>query len=276
MFIDGRYTQSLAAIEQGIGRARALYRREIELFLLFLQARIQFQLGAYEECSLSLQSCLCLATLYPMEGSLHVLRAWLGRTLLHQGEIRSGTRLLESLSEQSREVLLFQAEGALFSGSLENASLFIERGLARPTSFRFPSPEGITWHDGFCSIEGRCFRMSRGDAHLRRTLSGLRAYLQGLRGFAREGIAELHQLTRGEKAMDEDPLVSWFNFLYQRILPETGADEMDDKLTVLSKSLKSLQARSSRIDAPSERSSYLWRNRWNRMIMEDARERKLL
>ncbi len=276
MFIDGRYTQSLAAIDQGLDRARGLYRREIELFLLFLQARIRFQLGSYEECSLTLQSCLCLATLYPMEGSAQVLRAWLGRTLLHLGEIGSGTRLLESLSVQTREVLLFQAEGALFSGSLENASLFVERGLARPTSFRFPSPEGISWQDGFCSIEGRCFRMSRGDAFLRRTLTGMRAYLQGLRGFAAEGIAELHQLTRGEKAMDEDPLVSWFNFLYQRILPDTPAEEMDDKLTVLSKSLKSLQARASRIDAPAERSSYLWRNRWNRMIMEDARERKLL
>ena len=27
---------------------------------------------------------------------------------------------------------------------------------------------------------------------------------------------------------------------------------------------------------PGERSSFLWRNRWNRMIMEEARDRKLV
>ena len=56
----------------------------------------------------------------------------------------------------------------------------------------------------------------------------------------------------------------------------TGSEEVDDKVTVLSKSLKTLQERASRIDAPGERSSFLWRNRWNRMIMEEARNRKLV
>jgi hypothetical protein len=51
---------------------------------------------------------------------------------------------------------------------------------------------------------------------------------------------------------------------------------VDDKVTVLGKSLKSLQERASRIDAPAERSSFLWRNWWNRKIMEEARERKLV
>jgi tetratricopeptide (TPR) repeat protein len=275
LFIDGRYTQCFAAIESGLKRARAIYRRETELFLLFLKARTLFQVGSYQECSLSLQGCLCLASVYSIDGALPVLRAWLGRTLLHQGEIVSGTRLLESLP-QTREVFLFLAEGSLFSEGLENASLYIERGLAVPAAFRFPSPEVISWRDGFAGIEGRCFRLSRGDAFLRRTLSGLRAYLQGLRGFREEGIAELHQLTRGEKSVEEDPVVYWFNYLYSRVLPESGSEDVDDKVTVLSKSLKTLQQRASRIDAPTERSSFLWRNRWNRMIMEEARERKLV
>ncbi len=276
LFIDGRYAQCQSTIDQGITRAGTLYRREVEVFLHFLRARIAFQVGSYDVCSLALQSCLCLANLYPMEGALHVLRAWLGRTLIYQGEIASGMRLLESLPTQSREVLLFQAEGALFSGSLENASLFVERGLSLPAVSRFPSPEAIAWRDGFASVEGRCFRLSRGDAFLRRTLTGLRAYLHGLRGFPEEGIPELHRLTRGEKTVEEDPLVAWLNFLYYSILPEAGAEDMDDRLTVLSRSLKSLQERASRIDTPADRSSFLWRSRWNRMIMEEARERKLL
>jgi len=275
LFVDGRYTQCLAAIEQGLQMARDTYRRELELFLLFLKARMEFQVGSYDSCSLCLQTCLCLATLYGVQPAVPVLRAWLGRTFVHSGDLQTGARLLESLS-QSREVLLFLAESALFSESLENASLYVERGLALPWSVRYPSPEGVPWRDGFTAVEGRCFRLSRGDAFLRRTLSALRAYLLGMRGFPQEGIGELHQLTRGEKSLEVDPAVYWFNYLYSRVLPEASSEEVDDKVTVLSKSLKSLQERASRIDAPAERSSFLWRNRWNRMIMEEARERKLV
>jgi tetratricopeptide (TPR) repeat protein len=275
-FISGRFTQCFTVLDQGLLKARALYRREVELFLEFLRGRALFQVGSYEECSLCFQSCLCLATIYGRDDAVPVLRAWLGRTLLHQGETTSGMRLLESLSHQTREVLLFQAECCLFSGSLENASFYVERGLALTTDFRFPSPEGVPWQDGFACAEGRCFRLSRGDAFLRRTLAGLRAYLLGLRGFREQAIRELRQLTRGEKAVEEDPAVSWFNYLYSQVLPEAGVPEVDDKVTVLSKSLKSLQERASRIDAPAERSSFLWRNRWNRMIMDEARERKLV
>lgn len=275
LFIDGRYTRCFSVIEQGIELARRVYRRELELYFLFLKARALFQIGSYDDCSLCLQGCLGTATLYSVEASLPVLRAWLGRTLLHQGELTSGTRLLESIA-QTREVLLFEAEGSLFSGGLENASLYVERGLAQEVSLRFPPPEGISWHDGFSGVEGRCFRLGRGDALVQRTLFALRAYLQGLRGFPDRGIRELHQLTRGEKAADEDPAAFWFNYLYAMVLPEAGTEDVDDKVTILGKSLKSLQERASRIDAPAQRSSYLWRSRWNRMIMEEARERKLV
>ncbi|HTZ53336.1 MAG TPA: hypothetical protein VMF68_16825, partial [Spirochaetia bacterium] len=117
---------------------------------------------------------------------------------------------------------------------------------------------------------------ARSGGLLQRSLLGMRGFLLGIRGFRDEGIRELRELTRGQKALDEDPRGSWFNYLYSRVLPEAATEEVDDKVTVLSKSLKTLQERASRIDAPGDRSSYLWRNRWNRMIMEEARERKLL
>jgi tetratricopeptide (TPR) repeat protein len=275
LFVDGRFTQCFSVMDQALEAARTLYRRDVELFLLFLKARTLFQVGTYDEASLTLQACLCVATLYGIEPALPVIRAWLGRTILHGGELSVGIRLLESLPPK-REVLLFLAEGALFSGDLENASLYAERGIGRPSEFRFPPPEAVSWRDGFASVEGRCYRLSRGDAFVQRTLAGLRAYLQGLRGFAAEGIRELHQLTRGEKSVDVDPSAYWFHYLYSQVLPEAGGEEVDDKGTILSKALKSLQERASRIDGPAQRSSFLWRGRWNRLIMEEARERKLL
>jgi tetratricopeptide (TPR) repeat protein len=274
-YIDGRSTQAMAALDQGLGKARALYRRELELALQFMRARTLFVTGSYEECGLCLQSCLCLATLYSMDETLPVLRAWLGRTFVHAGDIPSGTRLLDSLPEQTREVLLFQAEGALFAGGLENASRYVERALGLPPETRFPPPERAPWWNGQAGMEGRCFHLSRGDALLQRTLTGLRAYLLGLRGFRAQAIKDLHQLTRGPRAVEDDPGFYWLHYLYAQVLPETGSEEVDDKVTVLSKSLKGLQERASRIEAPAERSSFLWRNRWNRMIMDEARARKL-
>jgi tetratricopeptide (TPR) repeat protein len=273
-FIEGRYTRCLSVLDQGLETARILYRRDVELFLLFLKARALFQVGSYEECSLLLQGCMCAATLYGVETAKPVLRAWLGRTLVHGGEIAAGTRLLESL-EPSREVLIFLAEGALFAETLEDAVRHVQKGLSLPLPDGFAPPEAMCWRDGFAGVEGRCFRLSRGDALVQRTLSSLSAYLKGLGGSPAEGIQELHQLTRGEKALEVDPSAYWHHYLYSRVLPETGED-VDDRGTIFGKALKSLQERASRIDGPAQRSSFLWRSRWNRMIMEEARERKLL
>lgn len=274
-FISGRFTQCLAAIERGTADARSACRREAELFLLFLKARTQFQLGAHEDFCTTLEACLCLATLYRLDKVLPVLRAWLGRCALYKGEMDYGLRLLSEMAP-SREVLFFLAEGFFFSGALESAVEHLDRALSSESEFRFPGAENPSWSDGFASIEGRCFRLSRGDAFVRRSLSALRACLLGLRGDLAGGIQELHKLTRSERSVEEDPNGYWYNYLYSIILPESGGEEIDDKETVLGKAVKNLQERASRIDAPAERSSFLSRNTWNRRIMDEARKRKLV
>jgi tetratricopeptide (TPR) repeat protein len=275
MFVEGRYTRCLAEIEAAAVRARSTFQRGEELFLLFLKARVAFQLGAYEECGLLLQGCLTHASLYAIDAARPVLGAWLGRAVLYQGSLSQGIGTLEK-REQSREVLFFLAEGCLFAGELENAFLYVERALAMNVDPRFPTPAVPGWRDGFSCIEGRCFRLSRNDALLRRSLAGLRAYLLGLRGFSTEAAGELHALTRGGKPVEEDPNAYVAHYLYSLVLPDSGSAELDDKATVLGKSLKGMQERSSRIDAPAERSAFLTRNLWNRRIMEDARSRKLV
>ncbi len=275
LFISGRFTQCLAAIERGAATARSICRREPELFLLFLKARTQFLLGAHEDSCVTLETCLCRATLYNLGTAAPVLRAWLGRSALYKGEVEHGLRLLHEMAP-SREVLFFLAEGYFFSEALDSALEHLDKALSGGTEFHFSSAEIPSWADGFASIEGRCFRLSRGDAFVRRSLSAMRACLLGLRGNLEEGIRELHKLTRSERSVEEDPNGYWFNYLYSIILPESGTEEMDDKETVLSKAVKNLQERASRIDAPSERSSFLSRNTWNRRIMDEARRRKLV
>jgi tetratricopeptide (TPR) repeat protein len=275
LFISGRFSQSLTVIERGKSQARTICRREAELFLLFLEARVQFLLGAYEDCCVNLETCLSLAMLYSVHAAIPVLQAWLGRAAVYGGELDHGMRLLSAI-QPSREARFFLAEGLFFADELEQASLRVDEALAAGAEFQFPLPENPSWSDGFSSVEGRCFRLSRADAFVRRSLSGMRGCLLGLRGSLDEGIRELHKLTRSERSVEEDPNGYWYNYLYSVILPETSGEEVDDKETVLSKAVKNLQERASRIDAPSQRSSFLSRNRWNRRIMEEARERKLV
>ena len=275
LFVEGRYTRCLGEIEAAAERARTIFQRGEELFLRFLEARVRFQLGAYEECGQILQGCLTHASLYAIDAAHPVLGAWLGRAILYQGRLPQAIGLLEKM-EQSREVLFFLAEGCLLAGDLENSFLYAERALAIDGDSRFPPPAAAAWKDGFSCIEGRCFRLSRNDALMRRSLAGLRAYLLGLRGFSAEAAGELRALTRGGKPVEEDPNAYVAHYLYSLVLPDSGSAELDDKATVLGKSLKGLQERASRIDAPAERSAFLTRNLWNRRIMEDARARKLV
>ncbi len=272
--IEGRFTRCLAVIDTGLETARSLYRRDIELFLLFLRSRALFQIGSYDECSRELQGCLCAATVYGSREALPVIRAWLGRTLVHGEEPEAGERLLESLPP-SREVQVYRAEAALFADEPADAARAVEEGLRMQAGFQFPPPEAMSWRDGYAGAEGRCHRLSRGDALLHRTLAALQAYLKAGTEAAAEGIRDLHQITRGEKAADIDPAAYWHHYLYSLVLPESGED-VDDRGTIFGKALKILQQRASRIDAPAQRSSFLWRSRWNRRIMEEARERKLL
>jgi hypothetical protein len=193
---------------------------------------------------------------------------------VHAGEPEAGSRLLESLGA-TREVMFFRAEAALFARASDEAARFVEAGLGIPPDARFPAPEATCWRDGFAGVEGRCHRLSRGDALVQRALAALQAYLKAKSPAAGEGIRELHQITRGGKAVDIDPSAYWHHYLYSLVLPESGED-VDDRGTIFGKALKILQERASRIDAPAQRSSFLWQSRWNRMIMEEARERKLL
>jgi tetratricopeptide (TPR) repeat protein len=275
LFLEGRYSRSRAEAQAAAERARGLYQREAELAAQFLQARILFQLGSYEEAGALLQQCLAHAELYTIAPARPVLEAWLARAVLYQGDTERALACLQRMAP-TREVLAFLCEAWLLAGGTEHAFACAEQGLALPDDGRFPPPLSTGWKDGSWCIEGRSFRLGRNDALLRRWLSALRAYLLARRGAPADAARELHGLTRGGKQADEDPSAYLLHYLYALVLEDSAPDQLDDKSTVLAKSLKGLQERASRIDTPSERSAFLTRSLWNRRIMDDARARKLV
>ncbi len=275
LLLESRLTASLAAAERAELAAGRAMQREQEMSSGFLRAKALFLLGQYQECALQLQTCLCRAKLYSAPNAVKVMSAWLGRAMAYGGDAGSASRYLEKLP-QSRETLYFLAETALLAENFRNALSYAERSLAFESASAYPPPESVSWRDGSCSIEGRCFELCRGDAYLRRGIRAVSGYLLGLRGFSREAIQELHRLTRGEDSSEADPNSYLYAYIYSLVLPEIASEEGDDKTTMLSKSVRTLQQRASRIESPSQKSAFLGLNYWNKRIMTDARARKLI
>ena len=276
LFLDGRLSQCLQTAEAAEESARTMCRRELQVFLRFLRARVLFQLGLYADCALRLQECLCDAEAFVDPAARDVLSAWLGRVAIFQGDPSRAARSLKALNP-SREVLYFRAEAAFFSERLQEAAGYAASALAVPAREEFPLPEGVSWRDGFFSVEGRCFPFCRDDTFVKRAVRSLSALVRGATDYSAEATQDLHKLARGEDAPAAmDPNSYLHAYFYSRVLPEFASEEGDDKLTILSKSLKALQERASRIESPVQKTAFLTQNYWNRRIMDDARGRKLL
>ena len=139
----------------------------------------------------------------------------------------------------------------------------------------FPG-ERISWVDGFSGVEGRCFELQRENAMVRRLLQSFQAYLWGLEGSSERAIEQLQTITRGGRIPASDPYQSLYTYFYACTLPEVRKIELDDSLTVLSKSLKLLQQRASEIDDSTQRWRYLSNNYWNSLLFAEAKSRKMI
>jgi hypothetical protein len=277
LFIQGNLSRAAVETQGGLGISRALKRREWELFLGFLAARISFELGFYERAQLGFQKALAVEALYEAPQARNVLRQWLARSFAYGGQLATAEGVLEE-TEDSWEKFYFRSECSFFKRdygrSLEDCdrAMALDHGSAREL---FPG-ERVDWVDGFRDVEGRCFELLRENAMIRRILQSFQAYLWGLEGSSERGIEQLQMITRGGRIPPSDPYQSLYTYFYACTLPEVRKSELDDSLTVLSKALKLLQQRASKIDDSTERWQYLSNNYWNSLLLAEARKKKMI
>lgn len=273
--VIGNLSRALTQAEEGCRSAASLKRREWELFLAFLKARILFELGAYAQSNQGFQEALALAGIYAFPQAQRVIAPWLGRSFAYLGAAESAFRLFESLGE-SRESLYFQAEAWFQTGrNAEALSALARISTLGQEPATFPA-ERILWQDGFAAVEGRCFNLLRDSGLLGRLVRSFQAYLWGLAGEGERGIAQLYAITRGERLPEVDPYASLYHYYYACILPELRQVEVDDGLTVLNKALILLQQRAAAIEDSTIRYEYLHRNYWNARLLEAAQRKKLI
>jgi hypothetical protein len=275
LFIQGNLSRSQSEAREGLAKAHALKRREWELYLAFLAARLQFELGSYAEAVDGFQAALALEALYSEPAANRVLYAWLARALAYAGSLEPALRILGGL-KQTWECCLFQAEACLLSRELAKALEYCGQALSLASSQEAYSVERMLWNDGFSDVEGRCLVLAKDGALALRLVQSLQAYLWGLEGSVERATEQLHAITRSGRIPEVDPYQSLYHYWYASILPDIRQEALDDRLTVLNKALQLLQQRASRIEDSTLRWHYLNNNRWNAGLFAEARRRKLI
>ncbi len=288
LFLVGELTRVKDQIVPLLDRVRQMGLRETELLLLLLLGRVLFELGLYDDALTIFERghCATVACRHPQARS--VMRRWTGRSLAYLGNGKAALYELSAL-ESCPEVRLFQAEALERSARPEEAldlllpagqnatrkTNTLDNGDSGGTPFR--SPEQIAWESGFASLEDRAIgSFAVGDSVLTHLTKAFAAYLMALTGDADESITEFHRLTRQEKVSPIDPYNRLYYYLYSESLPRSDKPDREDRLTVLGRSVRYMQERSSRIDHYQDKRAFLTSNYWNRQLLETARSHNLL
>ncbi len=275
LFLFGNYSRADRHLSEALDLSPGLCHGPYLLFARFLKGRIAFMLGRYEEAENQLWQTLSLATLTGVPHA--VFYAWIARARIYAGKYRDGIGMLERLNKTG-EVLFFLAEGYYFREDLQSALTVIRRAQKR---VKFETRDtskymSYRWDSGFRNVEDAAFRSPEGRGVLLNCVSAFRWLVEKQLGNPVEnGSSLLEKITREEKLGDLDPYYYYYYLIHALLISEETHDENLERITYLSKGLKYLQRTSSVIDDVPSRLEFLSGNRWNRYLMDIARNEKL-
>lgn len=242
----------------------------------FGEGRVSFELGEYRTATDQFERLRQWAERCGMDATARVAETWRTRSAMMTGVDEEPLRdyLLEEL--RSPESLLFAAESLTRRGAFAEAAALLEEAEESELHVdRWPRL-GISWDNGFAALEDLVMANSEGSSELLRLIQAYRAWSLAQSGEPDAAIAIFYRLTRGSDGLGEDPYTGLYNYLYATILPGERSLERDDRLTVLGKSVKLVQERTSRIDDYRDKMRFLKQNSWNRQLMDAAREYNLV
>jgi len=273
-FLQGNFSRGIEGCEALVRLADAAYSRRWKILLGFLKGRALFELGEYHEAESVFYGLLaeCEASRY--RPPVPVIRAWAGRSLVYGGRTEEGSAMLEGI-EDSQEVLYFRAEGYAFSGNPEGAVEILADLLALPPNADCFQGDGFAWTDGFSFAENLLVGRRGGDTVLVRQAKALKSLQTAASGGFQRAVEEMHRFIKEEAYSEHDPYNRLYFYWYSRILPRAKDRNYEDRLTILGLAVKYLNQSAGRIDEPAHKTSFASKNRWNRMLLEAAREMNL-
>ena len=271
----GNYSGALRLLEDAAREGDAAGCRNWETLAVFLRGRTFFELGEYEKARVEFQRAMTLALLYNHKKGMPVYYRWLARSFAYDSKYSTAEEILNVL-EETPEGDFFLAETYYFLGKNREARELMQKRNLKYKAETFRPAEQIVYKTGFSMVEDLALSGTDGECVLSYLQRSFLTFLIGLTGSANEAAAELFSITREDRLADCDPNIHLYYLFYTLIAPETGETQILDRITLLSKGLKILQERASEIDSPQDRRSYLTKNRWNDILLGEARKYKLI
>jgi hypothetical protein len=275
-FMVGNLTRAIAVLTETKAFASRCALHHYQLYLVFLEIRIQFELGRYETCVELCAKGLTLCALYSTAPKL-VFEKWLCRSEAFAGRPEKAVKVLQQLPDDV-EARLFLAEALYFGEREVQAVQTLEPELldirGRPEHLK--PAELMQWETGFAQLEDRGIQTSGGGEFLSMQLRSFRAFLQSVVLKEETGVAELARITREEKLSDIDPNNGLYFYFYALAIGEASTEHNLDRLTALSKACKYIQERAATMDNAGDKQAYLRGNYFNSRILHDARDSNLM
>ena len=275
-YLTGDYSLSYSHAVASEQRAHSTGRRLWERYTVMLRARIQFELGRYDEAYQLFQELLTHDRLYFGAQKHNYFMSWLARAAIYQGYIDNGQNILASLPATA-ETLYFQAEGQLLNRNLESAQSYIE------TAIRYLEDESddilpICWLpvDGFEPYENFALKIPGVYNTLRQILYSIEGFCLHEMGHKEESEEAFQNLFAQERISRQDPYRHLYYYFRTITLPSDEDKEELNMLTYLSKAFQSLQKIAGRISDPADRRSFTSQNYWNSKLFDLSRHYKLV
>lgn len=275
LFLEGRYTRVLEAVER---QRTAIRSRGFEEWLLyggFLAARSLFELGRYADAATAFEQGMADARLLDNPAAFRAHHLWAARCEVYLGDTVHA-RSVFGAYEPDAEVLFFTAEALHRSEYLQQAFDTLEEALEQEARVLPLGGELPNWAGGFALVEDLAIGRESGEPVLRNLIRAFRGYVMAHLGRIEAAMGEVHNLTRQQQLSAIDPFRSYYYYCYSVILTGAGPDRLDDPLTVLGKSVKHMRERTARIDQYGQKTDFLYKSYWNRRLMDAAKTHNLL
>ncbi len=271
-YLYGNYSRAIELCERAMTTSEVASVRDWELFSGFVRARVEIELGRYEEAAKQLSRLCGPAHSIGHDKAKMVLNAWHARALSLGGSVRRACELLRE-QEQRPEAAYFLAEALNQNGDTHGAIDVLER--RRPVRDpRLRPTLSARWCNGFDGVEASVG--SEGpESIVERLCVAFHGYLLGRIGRTDEAVEQLRICSRKQRGSTLDPNLPLLVFWYSSVLPGTGDARYDDPSTELGRSVKLVQERVSRTDSPQHKNDYRYRNSWNRSMFDVARRNNL-
>lgn len=274
LIVLGDFRRASRRCEKVAEWARSAFRADWDTACDFLAGRVAFELGRYDEASEYFGKVRSAARVYDEPDAAKRAEIWSARSAAYEGNNGRARELL-SLDEDDAESLWFLAELSYFEGDRKSASTLAARAVRALRSPAYRSADAVNWSSGFDMFEGRSLGFAGNRSYLADQVGAFAAFTAGLVELKPELVLDIALRTREERLAALHPQAHLYHYYCYLDLAAAGGGPLDPG-TVLSKSFKALQTRTSRMEEATLKDEYLEKNRWNREILAEARRHKLI